>query len=161
MARTTFSGPVVSVAGFIGSQVTNAPVDITGATATVTAAAHAGKVVTINRAAGSALSLPAATGTGSVYTFVVGTTVTSNTLTISAAGTNKFQGRVYTVSDDTAAVKGWIANAAATNRVSLNGTTTGGYLGDCFVFTDIAAGMWEVLGFTASTSTEATPFAAV
>jgi hypothetical protein len=54
-----------------------APISVTAATLTVTAASHAGSTIVLNRAAGTTVTLPASTGSGFKYTFIVGTTVTS------------------------------------------------------------------------------------
>ena len=53
-------------------------VNATAATLTVTKDLHSGQTVTLNRAGGVAVTLPAATGTGCVYRFVVGTTFTTD-----------------------------------------------------------------------------------
>ncbi len=83
MASTTFSGPVTSTAGFISGS--DSLVSATAATLTVTAASHAGRTVLLDRAAGQAVTLPAATGSGNAYNFFVVTTITSNSTTIKVA----------------------------------------------------------------------------
>jgi hypothetical protein len=55
------------------------------ATLAVTAAAHDGKLVVLNRAAGVTVTLPAATGSGARYEFTVGTAVSSNSNIIKVA----------------------------------------------------------------------------
>ena len=133
-------------------------VDCTASTLTVTAALHANRIVTLNRAAGIAVTLPAATGTGNVYTFVIGTTITSNTTTITAAGSDKYQGYAIVFQDDAAALGGWGAVAGTSTVVTMDGTTRGGYAGDKIVFTDVASARWEVEITGKQTVTEATPF---
>ena len=62
-----------------------AVVDVTGATVAITAATHGSRVVTLNRAACVTATLPAATGSGEIYRFIIGTTATSNANIIEVA----------------------------------------------------------------------------
>ena len=164
MGTTTFSGPIVSTNGFTGD-VTGAslgatPVNATASTLTVTRASHAGRHVTLNRAAGIAVTLPAATGTGAIYTFSIGTTITSNSTTIKAASaSDSFLGQALVVSDGAAAVLGYVV-AANDDTITLNGTTTGGIIGDTIIVTDVATGLFMVNMISSATGTEATPFSA-
>lgn len=158
MASTTFSGPVTSLNGFLGAIVA-APVNATASTLTVTAADHAGRVVTLNRAGGIAVTLPQATGSGAVYTFIVGTTFTSSaTIKVPDAST-VFRGRCFTISDGAAAVLGY-ATAADSDTITFNGTSSGGYLGDHVIITDMATNVFGVLVLSASTGSETSPFSA-
>jgi hypothetical protein len=160
MASTTFSGPVTSLNGFIGAVLSTTPVDATAATLTVTQTANAGCVITLNRAAGVAVTLPAATGTGSVYTFLIATTVTSNSTTIKVVDdTDVMTGSAYVISDNAAAVLGY-RTAVADDTITLNGTTTGGRKGDLITITDVATNLFAVSVLSAATGTEATPFSA-
>ena len=136
-----------------GGNVVNA----TASTLTATADLHAGKIVTLNRAAGIVVSLPAATGTGNVYKFFVGTTVTSNAYRINALTTDIIQGGV-SVSTDAAGVS--ILAIPTADYITMNGSTTGGLIGSWVELTDVAAGVWLCGGFLVSSGAESTPFAA-
>jgi len=149
------SGTVVQGAG--------AQVAVTASALTVSPAAHAGRIVSLQRAAGIAVTLPAATGTGNRYAFSVGTTVTSNTTTITTGVTGSssdaFQGVALT--EDGGTCTGWLAAAGAggSDVITLNGSTTGGFVGDYIEIVDAAAGVWQIINFvTKSTGTAATPF---
>lgn len=143
-----------------GSVLSTPPVSITGATLTCTKEVHAGRTTVISAVAGCAVTLPAATGTGSVYRFVIGSTITSNSTTIKVANTTDVMtGRAFVVSDNTAAVLGF-ATAAASDTITLNGTTLGGLAGDHIEIIDAITGTFAVRVFTAATGTEATPFSA-
>ena len=115
MARTTFSGPVVSQRGFVAAGPDEV-VNITAET-TLTFAAHAGKVIKVNDADG-AITLPtikadskgASAGQddpnvnshlGAVYKFFVGTDCTD--CDIKTDGTDKFVGHatIVNVADGT------------------------------------------------------------
>jgi hypothetical protein len=138
-----------------------APVDVTTSTLTATVASHAGRVVTLSRAAGVAVTLPAASGSGAKFQFLVKTTVTTPSTTIKVANSSDaFIGFSNIVSDDPAACKGFIAAALSDDTVTLNGTTTGGYAGDLVTLEDVAANVWAVRVFGKATGTEATPFSA-
>lgn len=133
----------------------------TSATLTVTAAAHSGHTIVLTKADGIAVTLPAATGSGNVYRFVIGATITSVGTTIKAASaSDSFVGFSQVVSDGAAAVLGYIAAAGTDDTVTLNGTTTGGYIGDEVTVTDIASGTFHVVIRGKATGTEATPFSA-
>ena len=143
-----------------GSVLSTPPVSVTGATLTCTKDVHAGRTTVISAVAGCAVTLPAATGTGSVYRFVIGSTITSNSTTIKVANaTDVMTGRAFVVSDNTAAVLGF-ATAAASDTITLNGTTLGGIVGDHIEIIDAITGTFAVRVFTAATGTEATPFSA-
>ena len=143
-----------------GSVLSTPPVSVTGATLTCTKDVHAGRTTVISAVAGCAVTLPAATGTGSVYRFIIGSTITSNSTTIKVANTTDVMtGRAFVVSDNTAAVLGF-ATAAASDTITLNGTTLGGLAGDHIEIIDAITGTFAVRVFTAATGTEATPFSA-
>ncbi len=139
-----------------------APIVTTAATLTLTKALHAGKTVLQNSAAGCAMALPAATGTGSKYRIVVQTTITSVGLVISCTPlTDVFIGMMWAFSDNAAqAAIAWLP-AATDNTMTFNGTTQGGYLGHVVELQDVAAGIWHVEVFGKQTGTEATPFSHV
>lgn len=173
MAATTFSGPVTSTGGFVGALtgnvvgnvqgvvLGNVPVQATAATLTVTAAEHAGRFVTLSRAAGIAVTLPAATGSGSVYSFLVITAITSNSTTIKVANaTDVMTGSAYVITDNGGGAVIGFRTAADSDTVTMNGTTLGGVRGDMVVLVDVAAGLYDVHMETSATGTEATPFSA-
>jgi hypothetical protein len=117
-------------------------------------------MVTLNRAAGITVTLPAATGTGSVYRFLVGTTVTSNTTVIKVANaSDTMTGSAYVISDGSAAVLGY-RTGATDDTITLDGSTTGGIKGDTIQITDVATNLFAVQVLSAATGTEATPFSA-
>lgn len=124
---------------------------ITAATATLSDY-EAGGVVVVNRAAGSTITLPAATGTG--YRYLI-TTIVDQTgdLIVAAAGTDVMQGVALT---DMAGVI-W-PTADTTDTITLNGTTTGGLKGTRVELIDVASGIWNVLVVGEASGTEATPF---
>lgn len=156
-----------------GSSVQFAGVDITGqmdpttrfvsagATLTMTLAAHFGKIIKLDTLAGSVVTLPAATGSGAVYRFVVSVVATSNSHIIKVANSSDtMQGLIFTVDDTSDNAQGFIAGATA-DTITLNRTTTGSVSkGECIEITDFATNVYHVKGFISNTGTAATPFSA-
>jgi hypothetical protein len=135
---------------------------VTASTLAVSQINHAGRVIVLDRAAGVAATLPAATGTGDVYTFVVKTTASGGNYVVKVANaTDVFNGSMAYFNDTgTAGLgKGWAA-ADSDDTVTLNGTTTGGYAGARVVCTDYASGFWSVQVFGKQSGSVATPFSA-
>jgi hypothetical protein len=121
---------------------------------------YAGRTVVINAAAGCAITLPAATGSGSVYRIILGTTVTSNSTTIKVANAvDSMIGRAFVISDNAAAVLGYAA-ATSDDTITLNGSTTGGFVGDHIMIIDAAPAVFYAQVLGRGTGTEATPFSA-
>ena len=96
-AEVTKKVAMDSVRQFVGGGV----VAVTAATLSLTAAAHAGRIVTLETLTGTTLTLPAATGTGDVYTIVIKTAATSNAHVIETSATSEHMtGSVRGVDDD-------------------------------------------------------------
>jgi len=134
------------------------PINVTASTLTVDRDNHAGAVVTVNRAAGCVVTLPASTGKGDEYIFYVGTTISSNSFIVKVANsTDTFAGGVAISTD----IGGVTMLAGGTDdTITMSGSTTGGVAGSWVKLTDVAVGKFMVGGFLASTGTEATPFSA-
>jgi len=133
------------------------------ADATLTAATHANKTVTLGSANGDTVTLPAATGTGNVYTIMVATTVTSNSHIIQVANaTDEFAGIVYQVDTDTgdALVAYPAVDSDGYDTITMNGSTTGGLAGDVYTITDVATGVFALTGHQRGTGTVVTPLSA-
>jgi hypothetical protein len=131
-------------------------ITITAAT-TLDDDAYAGRTINLNSATGRIVTLPAATGSGATYTIFVGTTVSSGSHVIAAAGTDIIQG-VVSIATDAAGVT--CPTAADTDKITMNGGTTGGVRGSLVELQDVASGVWMVRGSLVSTGAEATPFSA-
>ena len=136
----------------------NGLVSLTAATATLDADTHAGAVCVLNRAAGITVTLPAATGTGNLYTIVVGTTVTSNDYIVQVANATDVINGAVALSTDIAGVT--ISAGASDDTITMNGTTKGGISGSLLEIRDVASGKFVVTGSLVSSGTEADPFSA-
>ena len=166
MARSTFSGPVKSLAGFISAG--NANVVSLTADTTLTVDAHAGKVLTCNDADGK-FTLPSIVATdpgrnddpnqlnnlGATFTFIVETAATD--LDIKTDGTDKFVGALYLGKSD-ATGKTFISGAS-NDVITLNGSTKGGVAGTIIKVTAMASAKYAVEGIVIASGTIVTPFA--
>ena len=134
------------------------PVSITAATATLVPNDHAFRVIVLDRAAGIAATLPAATGSGDVYSFFIKTTFTGSS-TIKVVGNDIMQGYATLLQDAADTVVAF-ETASDSDTITFNGTTTGGLVGTQVELIDVAADTWSVALTGAATGTEATPFSA-
>jgi hypothetical protein len=135
-------------------------VDATASTLTLSAATHGNKLVKLNRAAGIAVTLPAASGSGVRFKLYVGTTVTSNTSTVKVANaSDTMVGFVHQFADG-----GTTANfyeiGSTTDTITMDGTTRGGIIGDVIDICDVATNLWLVEVRQSATGVEATPLSA-
>ena len=138
------------------------------ATDAITEAEHAGRTLSMADVGGNTdcvFTLPAATGTGNVYKFVVGVVNTStNGYKIQVVGNDTIDGTLVAVDDDgagnAASVKHW-PTAADSDTITLDGDTTGGAaIGDWIELTDLAADQWVIKALVNTSGTIATPFSA-
>jgi hypothetical protein len=144
MAKSTFSGPVKSLAGFISAGVNNS-VSLTADT-TLTVDAHAGKILLCNDADGK-FTLPSIVTTtpsdptdpnqtnniGATFNFYIETAATD--LDIKTDGTDKFKGAILIAVDDGA--KKAFVPGASNDVITMNGSTKGGIVGSIVSFTAI------------------------
>ena len=143
-------------------EFTNPIITDTASAVTLSKEKHAGKKLVVNRAAGTAVTLPAATGSGERYEVIVGTTVTSNSTTIKVANaSDTMVGQLETASTTGATTNGFCEGAGGTDdTITMNGTTTGGIKGSRVLCTDIAVNVWLVEGFLIGSGTLATSLSA-
>ena len=171
---TVTSGGLTVTAG--GVTVTAGTTDLSGsfirdivtltADTTITNAAHAGRILLMGEVGGDAsatFTLPAATGTGAEFKFIVSVVNTSNYV-IQVTGNDTIDGSVVVTNDSTdggtASLISW-PTVAASDTITLDGTTTGGVnIGDYVLLTDIATDQYSVSGLLNASGTEATPFSA-
>jgi hypothetical protein len=132
---------------------------VTASTVTLDNETHGDKVITLTRAAGIAVTLPAATGSGVKFKLILGASVTSNATTVKVVGNDIMQGLALIAQDggDTSVM---FETAADSDTISFNGSTTGGLIGADVELIDMAADTWHVIVRSAATGTEATPFSA-
>ena len=164
---TTALAPQGTKKGFImrkgisgASDLNSTPVSITASTVTLDPSIHAGRPVALNLAAGIAVTLPAATGSGDEYKLIVGTTFTG-AATIKVVGNDIMKGTAVLFADGGDTVVGF-ATAADSDTITLwaTGSTTGGIAGEYVELIDVAADTWFVKLVSDAGATEATPFSA-
>lgn len=136
------------------------PINVTSATLSLTKEAHSGTVITVNRAAGSTLTLPASAGDGSIFEIFVGTTITSNALIVQVANSSDIMsGVAWQAADGGSTSNAW-ETGASDDTITMDGSTKGGIKGDRIILKDVSANVWAVSIFGAATGTEASPFSA-
>jgi hypothetical protein len=135
-------------------------VAVTAATLTADAAAHGGVPVILDRAAGTTVTLPAASGSGVSFEFIVKTTVTSNSHIVRVANASDTMVGVATLFQDAGDTVVGFAAGGTSDTITMNGTTTGGIAGAIVRARDIATNLWAVEVVSDASGTEATPFSA-
>lgn len=167
MSKSTFSGPVKSLAGFISAG--NTAVTSLTADTTLSVDSHAGKVLLCNDADGK-FTLPSIVTTvpsdptdpnqlnnlGASFIFIIETAATD--LDIKTDGTDKFVGSLFVGIDDAATGKTFVSGAS-NDVITLNGTTSGGVAGSIVKVTAMASAKYHVEGFLIGSGTLVTPFA--
>lgn len=134
------------------------PISYTSTPVILTETGQSGTTIVANRAAGITFTLPAASGFGTLFEFVVGTTVTSNNLIIQVANSADIMSGVAINAQDAGDTAIAFETAAADDTITLNGTTKGGVKGDRVILKDVAPNIWSVQVFGSATGTEVTPF---
>ena len=152
-SQTTTTGAIAS----LGTQNPIAPISVgTSATASV------GNKYLMSRAAGSTLTLPAASGSGGTIQVYVTATTTGGAHKVLAASSSDFLNGIVT--GENGGTPLGFASAAATNhslQMPYAGSQpSGGFIGDWFELTDVAANLWTVRGMFQAGTTPTTPFAA-
>lgn len=143
------------------ADVSDRIVNCTAATLTVTELLHDGKIIVLDRAAGIAVTLPAASA-GLRFEFIVKTTFTSAATIKSVASADIMIGHAIMGNNTDNSIVNWPATAADTfDTIDMLGTanSTGGMAGQRIRISGLAANLWyvEIIGDAAGT--EATPFA--
>ena len=139
--------------------------DIVTLTATdaITVAEHAGRILLMGEVGGDAaatFTLPAATGSGAEFQFIVSVVNTSNYVIAVADATDTIDGSVI-LHQDSADTVASFNTASDSDTITLNGTTKGGVsIGDEITLIDIATNQYMVKGVLTASGTEATPFSA-
>lgn len=121
-------------------------VNLAATTLSITQALHDGRIVKLSHTgAASTCTLPDATGSGMKVTFIVGAVNTSNHIITVPDASNVLKGSVNILDVDGTAQTAYPATGTD-DTLTLNGTTTGGQIGDWVEVVDIAADTWAIRG---------------
>ena len=133
-----------------------------GSTLTLTRLKHAGKLIQLDTLTGSTVTLPAATGSGAIYQFVVSVLATSNSHIIqTSATTEHMQGWAMVYDAATSTAQEVFRAATTSDTITLNGTTTGNVtVGEWITIIDVASTIHHVRAYTGADTDPATPFSA-
>ena len=175
MANTTFQGPVISKKGFYNTGPANV-IDADSSTS-LTVATHAGRIVHNDAAGAVTYTLPAVNATadsgisgpgpnlnnannvGATFTIINSITKTGDLVVQVANSTDVMSGGAFFIDDSSDNVVGF-ETVAASDTITLNGTTTGGVTYAKIVCTVLGTGLWSVSVHTGCTGTPATCFSA-
>ena len=175
MANTTFQGPVISKKGFYNTGPANV-IDADSSTS-LTVATHAGRIVHNDAAGAVTYTLPAVNATadsgvagpgpdlnnannvGATFTIISSITKTGDLVVQVANSTDVMSGGAFFIDDSSDNVVGF-ETVAASDTITLNGTTTGGVTYAKIVCTVLASGTWSVSVHTGCTGSPATCFSA-
>ncbi len=128
-------------------------------TLAVTQALHESRIILLSLLAGFTSTLPAATGSGNIFLFMVGIVRTSNSYIINTTGTDVFKGLVQIAPNAGGIGLAESFGSTANKTFTMNATTTGGLLiGDWFEVADILSGVYACTGLLTGSGTLATPF---
>ncbi len=138
-------------------------IDTLGATLALSADKSGSRIV-FDRAAGTAVTLPAGAPNGTFFDFVIGVTNTSvGNKVITGAAAELMVGYILNCDTDTSDALAIWKSLVGTSNISFTlggaNTTTGGIIGDCVTVTKVTPIKWQVNGVTGGTGTVATPFA--
>lgn len=129
-------------------------------TITMTAAAHADRVLVLSSTHTQTITLPAASGTGDLYTILVSTKGTDGSKVIKVANTvDVVNGSSHLSLTDSTQAYGFVATATD-DTFTMNNSTQGGLVGDTIVIRDVASGVFIIKAYQAATGLVVTPFSA-
>lgn len=162
LTSPTINTPTITTPTISNPTITGpTPISVTGSSVTL-GATHVGRVAVLNRGAGVAVTLPAATGTGSTFTLFVGTASNASTVA-TAPTTDVFAGGILIndTGDTTPATADFYPTASNSNKMSMTTAGGGGLVGDLITLVDVAAGVWSVQGVFTGATDPVTPFSHV
>lgn len=152
----------MAASNVVGVTIDKFTADVTaaGAAKTLTVADHNNDIILLDTLLGSVVTLPAATGSGAKFRFVVSLLATSPNHVVKVGNTTDvMQGTM--VYAGVGGLTSTFASGATNDTITLNRTTSGGVtIGETFEVVDLAAGVWQVHGQLTASATPVTPFSA-
>jgi hypothetical protein len=121
-------------------------VNLTTTPLTMSQAVYGGRTLIVNKADGTAITLPAASGSGTRFKIIIGTLISSNTTTITTGAGDFYVGLILAARQSSGLVTGFMCDGSTSNVLTFNGTTQGGVVGDEIILEDIAANKWACQG---------------
>lgn len=120
-------------------------VPLAAASLTLSRGLHCDRTVRMDyTAAACTITLPPATGSGDKYRIAVGA-VNTNGHKVQVTGDDTIKGVVPMLDNDSNAATAYAASGTD-DTITMNGTTTGGQVGDWLEFEDLKADVWSVKG---------------
>lgn len=126
---------------------------------TATPEDHANRTTVFSLAAGFAITMPAASGTGNKYRFVSGIALTGDTTVTVPSGSILKGAILINNSGDTVAATADVSPAGSSDEViTFDASEGAGKVGDFVELEDIASGVYQVSGVFQAMHDPATPF---
>ncbi len=164
VATAIFTDIVVGTGGATAAEIVRTcdlstrVVALTGTTA-ITLALHADRDLYITGTSAATYTMPAPSGTGARYRFIMGEVNANATIiTMADQANDNFIGHLMMLDADASVP---VSAVSGDHNISLDGDgTTGGALGDYIELTDVATNVWAVHGsiFVLAGQSAATPF---
>lgn len=142
------------------SDVSTRIVSTTAATIAVTLASHENKVVVLASTHTQTVTLPAATGSGAKYQFIVSATGTDGSKVVKVANTADVMIGVCASHSTATNQASSFLTTATSDTITFDNSTTGGIAGSMIEIIDIATGVFEARVDAAASGSVATPFSA-
>ncbi|HYE80377.1 MAG TPA: hypothetical protein VEI97_20560 [bacterium] len=134
---------------------------IAGGSTTTLTAKDSGATVQLDTATGTTVTLPASSGSGVRYRFVITTVPTSNNHIVKVANASDTFTGFALIAQDAADTVVMFTAGGTDDTITLNRTTTGGTAkGEWIEVEDVATNQWHIMAYLQGTGTEATPFSA-
>lgn len=120
------------------------------------------KVIILDRAAGITATLPAASGSGRRFKFLVKTTASGGNYVVKVANASDTMIGVIESATTTGATTNGFAEAAGgtDDTITMNGTTTGGVAGSYIEVLDVLPNLWLISGNLVASGVLATSLSA-
>ncbi len=146
--------------GALVSGVSGGAVVTTATSLSLSATAHGNRVLVVNTnsTVANSFTLPAATGTGNVYTILNGIAQTQGSIAIKTAGSDVMKGGCRSFDSTAVATHANFFVTLTATQCAWSRTTTGGIGHDRFIAYDTASGVWNVVVETNCSGANATPF---
>lgn len=117
-----------------------------GSALTLSKATHHNRVIALDTAAGTTITLPAATGSGARFLCLVTVTATSNSHIIKVGNATDVMRGFINNHDQDGTTAAMYSAAGTDDTITMNRTTTGGVIGDWIECVDMLAGYWWING---------------
>lgn len=120
---------------------------------------HDNRTVVVNAAAGIAITLQPATGSGVRYRIIIGTALSSGDVTVTTNGSDVYDGYALVEdSGDTTASDATLFPTSSATIFTFDQSAGSGNVGDWLEIEDFATAVWAVKAYVSNQTDPTTPF---